>query len=131
MCASRAPASAGSHDRDRSEKIPPKGGSTDQRQSSGQWASNRDGDTTQWFKNGGGVVTNVGLNNNTLQLGFGNQSNGNTNTAGPTTGFIGNNDQQENTQGLSQHQTTGEIPRPERPGPGGARLKEVSHSTTA
>src|SRR3954469_3156882 len=82
-------------------------GSSSQRQSSSQYASNRDGNTRQKFENGGGVITNIGLNNNTVQVGSGNESNGNTNTAGGTTAVIGNNDQQSNTQGSSQNQSSG------------------------
>src|SRR3954468_1689828 len=81
-------------------------GSSSQRQSSSQHASNRDGNTRQKFENGGGVITNIGLNNNTVQVGSGNESNGNTNTAGGTTAVIGNNDQQSNTQGSSQRQSS-------------------------
>src|SRR3954452_20058075 len=81
--------------------------SPDQRQSAGQWASNSSGDTRQKFENGGGEIINVGANNNTVQLGDHNQSNGNTNTAGDTTAVIGNNHQQTNTQGSSQSQSSG------------------------
>src|SRR3954464_12695255 len=82
-------------------------GSSSQRQSSSQYASNRDGSTRQKLENGGGVITNIGLNNNTVQVGSGNESNNNTNTAGGTTAVIGNNDQQSNTQGSSQNQSSG------------------------
>src|SRR5436305_599654 len=93
-----------------------------QSQGAVQAATNTAGDTSQSFENGGGAVTNVGGNNNTVQLGTGqseagaplgpttapsggsNQSNGNTNTAGNTTAVIGNNAEQSNTQGQSQNQ---------------------------
>src|SRR3954451_10338604 len=81
-------------------------GSSSERQSSSQYASNRDGNTRQKFEYGGGAITNIGLNNNTVQVGSGNESNGNTNTAGGTTAVIGNNDQQSNTQGSSQRQSS-------------------------
>jgi hypothetical protein len=53
----------------------------------------------------GGLNVQTGLNNNTVQLGSGNESNGNTNTVGDQTAVNGNNFQQSNE---SRESTRGE-----------------------
>jgi hypothetical protein len=71
-------------------------------------SARQSGENEAWSKQGSIVIgahnTQIGGNNNTIQLGSGNESNGNTNTAGDQTAVNGNNFQQSNEQGISQSQ---------------------------